>query len=34
MFATIQAKTFSSAVKKCENENIEDYNFACGFVWA
>jgi hypothetical protein len=33
MLATIQSRVFPSVVKKSENENIHDYNSACGFVW-
>jgi hypothetical protein len=35
MLATIQSRTFSlfsSAIEKRKNENIQDYNFACGSV--
>jgi hypothetical protein len=24
---------FPSVVKKSKNENMQNYNFACGFVW-
>jgi predicted double-glycine peptidase len=34
MLATISPKpVFPSIVKKCRNENMRDYNFACGSVW-
>jgi hypothetical protein len=28
-----EPSVFSSVVKKSKNLNIQDYNFACGFVW-
>jgi hypothetical protein len=28
-----EPSVFRSAVKKSKNENIQDYNFACGYVW-
>jgi hypothetical protein len=28
-----EPSVFLSLVKKSKNENIQDYNFACGFVW-
>jgi hypothetical protein len=35
MLATIQSRTFvfSSAVYTRKTQNIQHYNFACGFVW-
>jgi hypothetical protein len=35
MFAPFssEASVFPSVVKKSKNENIQDYNFACDFVW-
>jgi hypothetical protein len=28
-----EPSVFPSVVKKSKNENIQDYNFACDFVW-
>jgi hypothetical protein len=28
-----EPSVFPSIVKKSKNENIQDYNFACDFVW-
>jgi hypothetical protein len=33
MLPTIQSSVFPSVVKKSKIENIQDYNFACGFLW-
>jgi hypothetical protein len=29
-----EAFVFSSAVEKCKNQKVQDYNFACGFIWS
>jgi hypothetical protein len=33
ILATIQSRDGKSVVKKSKNENIQEYNFACDFVW-
>jgi hypothetical protein len=33
MLANIQSRVFPSFVNEFKNENIQDYNFACDFVW-
>jgi hypothetical protein len=35
MLASIESRTFvfSSAVRKRDNQNIHDRNFACGSIW-
>jgi hypothetical protein len=33
-YHSVQSLVFPSVVKKSKNENVQDYNFACGFVWA
>jgi hypothetical protein len=35
MLATfgLEPSVFPSVVKRYKNENLQGYNFACGFVW-